>query len=186
MKSYIELIEEAKKEFPRVSIVNRTVGKGVPLHLKIVFWFMYKVMSSYSNYVTTIGSTIYVDNSFFVWGEQSQHSVIRHELVHVKQFNTFLLGKKFWPINYFIVGFLYIFILPCFFTFRAYFEREAYTESIRADIEFGRLTRETMRNKIPWYVEEFASSHYFWMMRRNAAKIWVEQTMDKELTKAGK
>jgi hypothetical protein len=71
--------------------------------------------------VTTIGDTIWLPDNF---AQENYAAVMRHELVHVKQFQKF--GWFFIPLYLF-------FPLPIFFAyFRWKFEREAYAAELRS------------------------------------------------------
>lgn len=76
------------------------------------------------------------------WDSYRFHRILRHELVHVLQAATSSWGRKVklttWSALLF--AFLYTLVLPAVKTMRAKFEREAYIESLRVDIQGGYLT----------------------------------------------
>src|SRR5262249_12378365 len=81
-----------------------------------------------SHYVTTLGHTIYVPDDFDAWPPDQAWQVLRHELVHVRQFERF--G---WALMILVYGF---FPLPAGLAWgRARLEWEAYRETLRAVAE---------------------------------------------------
>ena len=78
-----------------------------------------------THYVTTLGHTIYVPDDFDGWDAGDAWRILRHELVHVAQFERY--G---WPLMIFVYGF---FPLPAGLAYgRARLEWEAYAETLRA------------------------------------------------------
>jgi hypothetical protein len=81
-----------------------------------------------SHYVTTLGHTIYVPDDFDQWPPDRAWQVLRHELVHVRQFERYGIVA---------MTLLYgLFPLPAFVAWgRAWLEWEAYRETLRAMAE---------------------------------------------------
>jgi hypothetical protein len=81
-----------------------------------------------THYVTTLGHTIYVPDDFDEWEAGDAWRILRHELVHVAQFERY--G---WLLMIVVYGF---FPLPAGLAYgRARLEWEAYAETLRATAE---------------------------------------------------
>jgi hypothetical protein len=109
-----------------------------------------------SEYVTTIGRTIYVPSGWERLSAAERYCTLRHELVHVRQFERWT-----WPG----MALLYL-LFPVPFGFaaaRAAFELQAYRESLRAMHEVGELTQARREAVLTWMVQRFTGPDYGWM-----------------------
>jgi hypothetical protein len=109
-----------------------------------------------SHYVTTLGHTIYVPDDFHARDPDRAWQVLRHELVHVRQFERYS-----WLGMILIYGF---FPLPAFLAWgRARLEWEAYRETLRAVAESEGMAaaRDPALHKT--IVERFTGPDYGWM-----------------------
>ena len=100
------------------------------------------IFPSLRSYWLTIGNTIYYPDS--VENPTDEHALIRHELVHVQQY------EKYGTLLFI---FLYLFVpLPIGFAyFRWYFEREAYLVNIKAgDLTIPQVVRMLDGYWKPW------------------------------------
>ena len=104
--------------------------------------------------VTTIGRRIYVPRSWGSWPREHRVDILRHELVHVAQFER-------WGVLPFLVAYLLL-PLPIGLAWcRMRLEREAYEESIRcAWARGGRAATDALRSRV---VGQFLSAGYLWM-----------------------
>jgi hypothetical protein len=86
-------------------------------------------------------------------------------------------------VNAAVFSLCYLFVLPCRWTFRAKFEREAYRETIAAMHEcYGTLYFSSRREEMAdWIAGIFGSSRYFWMWNRHDAKKWALEVADEIL-----
>ena len=104
-------------------------------------------------YVTTMWRTVYVTADWEARPIEERWATLRHELVHVRQFER-------WGI---LMAVAYL-LLPLPFGlawFRMRFEREAYEETLRAWHELGgRAACERLREHI---LSQFTSGAYGWM-----------------------
>jgi hypothetical protein len=109
-----------------------------------------KMRSYLTGYVTTLGHTIYVPDDFDRWPALRREQVLRHEHVHVRQFERH--------------GWLYMIVVYGLIPYgRARLEWEAYEETLRAvrdteGIDAARSPR--LRAEI---VRRFTSADYLWM-----------------------
>lgn len=173
MSKYEELLKRTCQEFPGFRVVERDKS-----WLRPVFWLLGKITRrDYSGFTTTIGLNMYVGSTWNKRSEIRKYKTLRHELVHVRQFVSWPLGRWAWPINHFLMAFCYLFILPVFWTLRAKFEREAYTQTLLFDYEeHGTITDERMEENARWIAETFATSTYLFMWTGNAAYRWAMVT----------
>jgi hypothetical protein len=107
-----------------------------------------------SAYVTTLGHTIYVPDGFEQWPALQREQVMRHELVHVAQFERY---------GFALMTLLYGFLpLPIGLAYcRARLEWEAYEETLRAVYETeGDDAACARRAEI---VRRFTGPDYLWM-----------------------
>ena len=135
-----------------------------------------------TQYVTTLGHTIYVPDDFEDWHPNAAYEVLRHELVHVAQFERW---GMFGMVLFY--GFL---PLPAGLSYgRARLEWEAYRETLRVTAEIEGI--EAARDKAlhDQIVRRFTGPDYGWMwpfprmVRRWIAEALVE--IERELEGAG-
>lgn len=157
MNRYEALLEQLRAEFPRFRVVRKDRS---PLHKAIHYALVVITLGGMRSYLdgyqTTIGSTVYVTSDWDDLPADSRYVTMRHEAVHIRQFRTYTLPG---------MALLYVLLpLPMGLAwFRAYFEREAYTESIRAAAEvygIAHVERDAYRDYI---IEQFTSASYGWM-----------------------
>jgi hypothetical protein len=123
-----------------------------------------------TRYVTTIGRAIYVPED---WASRPAHvraEILRHELVHVRQFAR-------WGIVPMSLAYL-LFPLPVGLAWcRAALEKEAYAESLRAAFERdGAAGARAMKSDI---VGRFTGPDYLWMWPfPRAVAAWVDRVID--------
>ncbi len=156
-EKYRELLGEIEREFPRFQIIPKDEAPSQKLiHLSL--WLLtFGAMNSYlSGYHTTIGQKVYVAPSWKTLPPESQYQVLRHELVHIRQFRKY---------TFFGMAFLYL-LVPFPFGlsfFRAKFEKEGYEESIRAAAEIHGIEYVASRSFRDNVIQQFTSSAYGWM-----------------------
>lgn len=121
---------------------ERFANRAKPIHIvkksqywhqraagKALYWVTLGGQNRYlSDYVTTLGHTIYVPDDFDTWPAHRALEVLRHEAVHVEQFERYGL-----PLMVLLYGVLPLPMGLCWF--RARLEWEAYEESLRAIYE---------------------------------------------------
>lgn len=155
----------------------RIVPKASAWHQRVVDRFLRVVSFGgqdryLSEYVTTLGHTIYVPSG---WGAREPGSclaVLRHEVVHVEQFERYgWLG----------MALLYgLFPLPVGLAYgRARLELEAYRVTIEATAEIdGREAAQSDRLRAS-IVERFTGPDYLWMWPfRASVDGWVRRIQD--------
>jgi hypothetical protein len=163
------LLAHLKLEFPDFKIVPKTQSR-LMMWIGMFLWVLgnKKFMTEY---VTTIGTTVYVHS---LWDQkQDVHKalVLRHERIHMRQAKRYGL---FW------FSFLYLLV---FFPlglawFRAHFEKEAYKETMRGTYWLGgtyALTNPTFKAFI---LSQFLTPAYGWMWPfRKSMELWYDETV---------
>ena len=109
-----------------------------------------------SEYVTTLGTTIWVPASWEAWSYRSRYKVLRHELVHVRQFERFT-----WVGMVLLYGF---FPLPAGLAWgRAMLEWEAYAVTLEVEAELDGLAAASDPALHEEIVSRFTGPDYGWM-----------------------
>jgi hypothetical protein len=125
-----------------------------------------------SLYVTTLGHTIYVPDDFDGWHPDHAWQVLRHELVHVRQFER--LG---WVGMILVYGFL---PLPAGLAWgRARLEWEAYRETLRAVAESEGIAAARDPALHRHIVARFTGPDYGWMWPfSRSIQRWIDAALD--------
>lgn len=170
------LQDKVKREFPRFKVVERNKS-----WLRVVFAVLrFVTRQDYKGFTTTIGSTMYVGETWAKKSSNSKYKTLRHEMIHVRQFHCWPLGRWAWPINHLLMSLCYLLVLPVFWTMRAKFEREGYTQSLLTEFElYGPFSDVQMEREARWLADTFGGSSYAWMWRKKKAYEWAMETMRK-------
>jgi len=170
---YQVLADNVKREFPRFRVTPRNKSWLRPVFALLGFI----TRRNYSRFITTIGSTMYVSENWDTLPSTFRYRTLRHELQHIRQFNCWPLGRALWPVNYLLTALAYLLVLPVFWTMRAHFERQGYTQTLLVDYELrGHITDRRMERNARWLAGIFGSSTYFFMWRKKAAYRWAMKT----------
>jgi len=169
-----DVVAEVKGEYPDFRIVY----KGESALMGAIGWFLLVVTfgaqrSFMKSYVTTIGHTVYVPDPWDSWNEVSKVVLLRHERVHMRQQGRY--GKVLFSFLYAVP------FLPMFLSyFRARFELEAYTESIRANVELRGPEYVLDQGFKDWLVSQFITGAYgfMWPFRKTVER-WVTDAVEK-------
>jgi len=176
-----DLLHDLKVEFPDFRLMPKSDSTFMRvLHVLLsIVTFGGASKSFMSDYVTTIGHTVYIPDG---WGRipaEEKVVLLRHERVHLRQARKY--GQLFF-------SFLSLcFALPLFLAYyRAKFEKEAYEESMRADAEQYGLT--VFNDKYREFIlRQFTGPMYGWMWPFSAGiETWYQETVkrvSKELSR---
>ena len=145
-------------EYARLAATVRIVPKAGVWHQRAIHHLLRVVtlgaQSAYlDRYVTTLWHTVYVPPDWEARAIEERYATLRHELVHVRQFER-------WGV---LMAVAYLLLpLPLGLAwFRMRFEREAYEETLRVWHQLGgRAACERLR---PHVVAQFTSGSYGWM-----------------------
>lgn len=121
-----------------------------------------------TSYVTTLGHTIYVPDGWERWEPGHAWEVLRHELVHVRQFERY--G---WAVMVLVYGFVF---LPAGLAWgRARLEWEAYRETLRCVAELDGLAAARDPGLRAQLVQRFTGPDYGWMWPfPRAIEGWID------------
>ena len=172
MNRYETLLVALRAEFPRFriirkdrSILHRTI------HYALIGLTFGRMRSYLDSFQTTIGCTVYVTPDWDDLDFDARYVTMRHEAIHLRQFRRYTMVG---------MALLYVFVpLPMGLAwFRAYFEKQAYAESIRAAAEVwgpDHPRRASFRTHI---VEQFIGPSYGWMWPfRPAIERWYDRVL---------
>jgi hypothetical protein len=152
-------------------VAKRTVWhqKAAAVALKILTFGGQRTFLTH--YVTTLGHAIYVPDDFDSWDPGSRWEILRHELVHVAQFERY--G---WFGMILIYGF---FPLPALLAYgRARLEWEAYTETLRAVRDRGGLAAARDPALHERLKRRFTGPDYGWMWPfPSAVQRWIDEAI---------
>jgi len=173
-----QLVQSAQKYFPNLRVKYKTDSWLMKLVGKVLFFnkdFM-------TNYITTIGSTVYYPSQDFVQSHSNSSIIILlHELVHIKDarhltrplFSCLYLFPQILVLLFFPalliswkLALLFLLLgapLPAYF--RMVFEKRAYLTSLYAIKSLsGRLDFFPMlKTQESFFIDQFTSSAYYYM-----------------------
>lgn len=134
-----------------------------------------------STFTTTIWRTLYVPDNFWERSDEDRYRLLRHELVHLRQFRRWpseFLGKRgVWRINAVIMSFCYLFVFPVKWTLRAKLEREGYVQSMLSWYELHDFDDEWCNRYIEKMGKAFGGAVYAYMWNGTDARSWARATM---------
>ena len=173
MGDFDKLVQLTKKEFPSFEIINKKnsfMCKAINVFLQIITFGQMKTFMT--NFITTIGSKIYVPDGWDNNSDFSKYIVLYHERVHMKQ-------KKKYTMPLFT--FLYLlFPLPVGLAwFRLKFELEAYAAALE-EMYFKLGYKYGYDEEIDAIIKHMTSSEYFWTWY---SKKYVKNKLLEEIQK---
>jgi hypothetical protein len=150
----------------RVFVFDKSISWHQRLFAAVLFVLSLGLARHYlTHVVTTIGRRIYVPRAWGSWPSARRAEILRHELVHVRQF------ERWGPLM--LIAYLLL-PLPLGLAWcRMRIEREAYEESIRATWEAGgRDATDALREHV---VGQFSGATYLWMWPfRRSTERWYD------------
>ena len=167
-------------DYARLAESVRIVRKAGAWHQRAIHHLLRVVtlggQSQYlDRYVTTLWHTVYVPDDWEARPIEERWATLRHELVHVRQFERWGVAMA--------VAYLLLPLPLGLAWFRMRFEREAYEETLRAWHELGgRAACERLRAHV---IGQFTSGAYGWMWPfRRSLERWFDAQVD-ALTSSG-
>jgi len=169
---YDRFVAALRHEFPAFRIVRKDRS---PLHRAIHHALRAITLGQMTTYLdsfqTTIGCTVYVTADWDARDPDDRYVTLRHEAVHLRQFRRFTLPGM--AVLYLLVP------LPMGLAwFRAWFEKAAYAESIRAAAEVwgpDHPRRPEFRRHV---IDQFLGAAYGWMWPfRGGLERWYDQVL---------
>ncbi|MDX2093634.1 MAG: hypothetical protein SFX73_37690 [Kofleriaceae bacterium] len=172
MNRYEALLEKLRAEFPRFRVVRKDQSAfHKAIHYALIGLTFGRMRTYLDSFQTTIGNTVYVTSDWDDWSPDRRYVTMRHEAVHLRQFRTYTLPG---------MAVLYVLLpLPMGLAwFRAYFEREAYAESIRAAAEVWGIEYAASASYREHIVEQFTGASYGWMWPfRASIERWYDSVL---------
>jgi hypothetical protein len=169
---YEAYVEALRGEFPRFRIVRKDQSRfHRAIHYALVGLTLGRMRNYLDSFQTTIGSTVYVTPDWDDLDPDRRYCTLRHEAIHLRQFRTFTLPG---------MAVLYVLLpLPMGLAwFRAYFEKEAYAESIRAAAEVYGPSYPRSREFRAHIIEQFTGPSYGWMWPfRAGLERWYDRVL---------
>ena len=168
------LHNDIRAEFPHYRIVYKELSPLMRMVGLLLFLLTAGAQRSFmSDYVTTIGTTVYVPFKWDAWTDDIKIGVLLHERVHMRQ------AKKY---TFPLYAFLYLFVpLPLGLAyFRMRFEREAYEETIRYDLETRPKLLDPERLALfrRVIIDQFTTGAYGWMWPfRHQLECWFDDVV---------
>ena len=171
--SYEDVLKELRKEFPSYRVIRKEDSRL----MRAIGWFLSAItlgaMSTFmTDFVTTIGFTVYVPERWALMSYDNRTVVMRHERVHMRQRRKY--GTLLFTLLYLL------FPLPGGLAyFRMKFEREAYEETLRAMVDLfqvdGRILIQSKEYRAQ-ILSFFLGPSYFWMWPfRTSMEAWYDQ-----------
>jgi hypothetical protein len=169
---YHALVEALRCEFPRFRIVRKDRSPlHKAIHYALVALTLGRMRSYLDSYQTTIGSTVYVTSDWDDRDPGERYVTLRHEAIHLRQFRRFTLPG---------MALLYLLLpLPMGLAwFRAYFEKEAYAESVRAAAEVWGADYPRREAYRCYVIGQFTGAAYGWMWPfRAGLERWYDHVL---------
>ena len=156
-KELAKLKREIASEFHDFVIVGKSGSltmKTIDILLRILTLNQMKTFMT--KFVTTLGSKVFVPETWFNRTHLSRCATLRHERVHMRQRER--MGRVLYTFTYLLWAFPTVFAVG-----RRDLEMEAYKESMRAYAEYFGLEMLTVSRVKKNMVKHFTSSSYFWM-----------------------
>jgi hypothetical protein len=169
---YDALVEALAVEFPRFKIVRKDRSHlHRAIHYALIALTLGRMRSYLDSFQTTIGRTVYVTPDWDDWDPDRRYVTLRHEAIHLRQFRRYTLPG---------MALLYVLLpLPMGLAwFRAYFEKEAYAESIRAAAEVWGLDFARSHGYRSHIIRQFMGPSYGWMWPfRGGLERWYDRVL---------
>ena len=156
-------------EIPGFRIVRKDRSRlHRAIHHALVIVTLGRMRSYLDSFTTTIGKTVYVTSDWEEWTPDRRYITLRHEAVHLRQFRRLTLP---------LMAVVYILLpLPMGLAYgRAWLEREAYAETIRAAAEVWGRDYAASDEHRRYVIEQFLGPSYGWMWPfRKSLERWYE------------
>jgi len=169
---YDRLVEALRAEVPGFRIVRKdrsTLHRAI--HYALIGLTFGRMRTYLDSFQTTIGRTVYVTADWDSIDADQRYVTLRHEAVHLRQFRKFTLPG---------MAVLYVLLpLPMGLAwFRAYFEKEAYAESIRAAAEVWGPAYPRRAAYREYVIGQFLGPSYGWMWPfRGQLERWYDDVL---------
>lgn len=172
MDRYQRLVASLCEEIPGFRIVRKDQTRlHKAIHYALIALTFGRMRSYLDSFHTTIRKTVYVTADWDSLDADERYVTLRHEAVHLRQFRRFSLP---------IMGLLYLAVpLPAGLAyFRAYFEKQAYAETVRAAAEVWGIEKASSESYRNYVIGQFMGPSYGWMWPfRSGLERWYDQIL---------
>jgi hypothetical protein len=169
---YTALVEALRAEIPGFRIVRKDRSRlHRAIHVALVAVTCGRMRRYLDSYQTTIGKTLYVTASWDDWPADRRYVTLRHEAIHLRQFRKLTLPG---------MALIYLLLpLPMGLAWgRAWLEREAYAESIRAAAEVWGNDAVRAADYRHYVLSQFTGPSYGWMWPfRRQLERWYDDIL---------
>jgi hypothetical protein len=169
---YESLVNSLRAEIPGFRIVRKDQSRfHRAIHYVLIGVTFGRMRNYLDSYQTTIGRTVYVTADWDQTDPMQRYVTLRHEAIHLRQFRRYTLPG---------MAILYVLLpLPVGLAwFRAYFEKEAYAESIRAAAEVWGPDYPRRTHYRDHIIEQFVGPSYGWMWPfRRTLERWYDRVL---------
>jgi len=172
-EDYESLLEEIRAEFPDFKLVKKPdsgLMKAIDLGLRVITFG--KMNTFMKSFITTVGNTVYVPETWDSKSASAKAITMRHERVHMRQAKS--VGRFKFSLLYLL------FPVPVVWAYyRTKFEKEGYEESLRAyhDYYGKKFFTQALKDNV---VKHFTSADYFWMWPwKTDIERWYDETVSK-------
>lgn len=178
--AFQDLLIAAQKYFPSLQVKY----KNQSTFMKVLGTILFFNKSFMTDYVTTIGSIIYIpDQNYMKLHPVSGSVTFLHELVHI--YDSGKISRPLFTFLYLLPQIMALLLLPLFFFlkwwivlplvllclapipayFRMVFEKRAYISSIYTLNALGKRLNFNphLANQVSFFVEQFCNSYYYFM-----------------------
>lgn len=173
MQSLDELKVEIRGEFPDFKLTPKSESHLMRAVGGLLYALSFGRSRSFmQRYITTVGHTVYTNLGWDGMDDVAKIVVLRHERVHMRQ------QKR---LSFPVYAFLYLLVvLPAFLAIgRTKLEQEAYTETIRAQLQYRGTGYVWSRDFQDWLASQFVGPAYLWMWPFPGYVMeWVKQTVE--------
>lgn len=172
MDRYTALVDALRAEIPGFRIVRKDQSRlHRAIHYALIAVTLGQMRSYLDSFQTTIGKTVYVTPDWDDWSADRRYVTLRHEAIHLRQFRKLTLP---------VMAAIYILLpLPMGLAWgRAWLEREAYAESIRAAAEVWGMAAVLDAGYRKHVIDQFTGPSYGWMWPfRNHLERWYDSVL---------
>lgn len=178
--AFQDLVTASQKYFPSLQVKY----KDQSAFMKILGTILFFNKTFMTDYVTTIGNTIYIPNVNYMKLHPVSGSVVfLHELVHI--YDSGKMSRPVFTFLYLLPQILALFMIPLFFViqwwivlilmavclapipayFRMVFEKRAYISSVYTLNSLGKLKNfnPMLKTQVGFFVSRFKDSYYYFM-----------------------
>ena len=172
--TYQQAVEKIRAEFPEFRMLDKQTSLLMQLINRVLLVISFGRLNRFmTDYVTTMGTTVYVPDGWDQMSDASRTGVLLHEAVHMRQERR--LGKVLYSVMYLCWP------LPVLYAVgRRNLEQEAYRESLRVQLEthgdvWVLRNSDSLRE---WYINQFCGSAYMWTWySRQDIGRWFDKTL---------